>query len=511
MSKELGDFQTPPALVTAVIESLNSTGKKWSRVLEPACGRGNFIKALLNLPIPPREIHAIELQSNYVKIAEKIAAEYSSTRVLIQQRKLFDLDLSRDLQWRETGSLLVVGNPPWVTNSQLGIEGSTNLPKKTNLKNFRGIDALTGSSNFDIAEYIWLKLIRELAFEEPTIALLCKTTVARKVLQFAYDNDLPITSASIRIIDTKKWFGAAVSACLFSVEIGSGKPHYEAAVYQNLYTTEPESTISIAGGQLVADLKAYNRLAFVDGVCPLTWRQGIKHDAASVMELAYDKLGCLHNKLGETIIVEPEYTYPLLKSTDLFHQLSVITEKAVIVTQKHLGENTYQLQQVAPKLWSYLTAHFDTFDRRKSSIYRGKPPFSMFGIGEYSFAPYKVGISGLHKTPKFRAIGPVNCRPVMLDDTCYFIPCYSPEQAAFLTTILSHPICLDFIYSQLFSDAKRPITKKLLQRLNLKEVYDRIEFKSLLSQANIEFERLTTITSKQKAIWPSSLEELLER
>ena len=59
MSKELGDFQTPPSLVAAVLTSLASDGKKWSRVLEPTCGRGNFIEGLLKLPEPPREIQAL--------------------------------------------------------------------------------------------------------------------------------------------------------------------------------------------------------------------------------------------------------------------------------------------------------------------------------------------------------------------------------------------------------------------------------------------------------------------
>ena len=33
------------------------------------------------------------------------------------------------------------------------------------------------------------------------------------------------------------------------------------------------------------------------------------------------------------------------------------------------------------------------FERRKSIIYKNKPRFSIFGIGDYAFAKYKVGIS----------------------------------------------------------------------------------------------------------------------
>lgn len=509
LSKELGDFQTPPALVDGVLQCLGSIGKVWPRVLEPTCGSGNFITGLLNLAVPPREIQAIEIQETYFQRASKIAQQSLSTRVFVKQANLFNLKLRKDLKWSETGSLLVVGNPPWVTNSQLGTLGSQNLPLKTNLKALRGIEALTGHSNFDIAEYIWIKLIRELADEQPAIALLCKTSVARNVLQFAFDAALPITGAFIRMIDAKKWFGATVSACLFYVEVGAGARCYEAPVYRDLNATEPDYITGIAGGQVVADVKAYQRSAFADGVCSVTWRQGLKHDAASVMELTYNASGGFQNKLGEKVVVESEYIYPLIKSTDLYKNANVKPQRAVIVTQKRPGEDTRQLQQVAPQLWNYLTAQADIFERRKSSIYRGKPPFSMFGIGDYSFALYKVGISGLHKTPRFRAIAPVDGRPVMLDDTCYFIACDSPEQAAFLASLLNSPACLDFILSCSFSDAKRPVTKKLLGRINLKALLDRIDIQSLLSQANVEFERLETRVGQQTPEWPLSLDKFL--
>ena len=114
--------------------------------------------------------------------------------VEVDQRDLFDLDLGRDLIWRERGPLLVIGNPPWVTNSELGTLASAHRPPRRNIKGLRGLEARTGSSNFDVAEAIWLKLAFELADERPTIALLCKTAVARSVLQFTHSAGLPIAT-----------------------------------------------------------------------------------------------------------------------------------------------------------------------------------------------------------------------------------------------------------------------------------------------------------------------------
>ena len=139
----------------------------------------------------------------------------------------------------------------------------------------------------------------------------------------------------------------------------------------------------------------------------------------------------------------------------------------MLVTQERIGQDTTPLARAAPRLWSYLQAHSESFSARKSSIYRGQPPFAMFGIGPYSFAPFKVAIGGFHKEPRFRAIGPRAGQPMMFDDTCYFLPCYSAAQAAVLTALCNDPITLAFLRSASFKSAKRPITKALLQRIDL--------------------------------------------
>jgi hypothetical protein len=132
------------------------------------------------------EVRGIDIQTDYVKRAREIINRQHATNVVINHASIFDPDLRNDLSWQDKGPLLVIGNPPWVTNSALGTLQSNNTPIKTNFKKLNGLDAMTGSSNFDIAEYIILKLIHELSSEEPTIAMLCKTTVARNILKFAH-------------------------------------------------------------------------------------------------------------------------------------------------------------------------------------------------------------------------------------------------------------------------------------------------------------------------------------
>src|SRR5579885_2171383 len=219
--RDLGDFQTPPALVRAVLARLGAGGGRWPRVLEPTCGRGHFLSGLLALDPPPQEILGVELQPRHLEDARAVArGAPRSVRIGLTGGSLFSIDLASQLRWNVRGPMLVVGNPPWVTNAALGALGSDNRPPRWNIKAARGIDAITGSSNFDVAEAVWLKLLRELAAEEPTIALLCKATVARNVLEHAAGAGLPVARAAVYRVDARAWFGAAVEACLLCVTVG---------------------------------------------------------------------------------------------------------------------------------------------------------------------------------------------------------------------------------------------------------------------------------------------------
>ena len=63
----------------------------------------------------------------------------------------------------------------------------------------------------------------------------------------------------------------------------------------------------------------------------------------------------------------------------------LIIEKLVLITQKSVGEDTSIIQDKAPKTWQYLLEHEEYLKNRKSSIYKNKPPYSIFGVGSYSF------------------------------------------------------------------------------------------------------------------------------
>ena len=152
---------------------------------------------------------------------------------------------------------------------------SRNLPRKCNLKALHGLEAVTGSANFDIAEAVWLKLMAELADDQPTIALLCKTAVARAVLEFADHQALPVADATIFEIDASRWFGALGGGLLAPGDDGAGADvEGDSGVPRPRSGMRPVASMGFRQGRLVADSAALDRHAFAVGTSPVIWRQG---------------------------------------------------------------------------------------------------------------------------------------------------------------------------------------------------------------------------------------------
>jgi hypothetical protein len=78
----------------------------------------------------------------------------------------------------------------------------------------------------------------------------------------------------------------------------------------------------------------------------------------------------------------------------------------------------------------------------------------------------------------------------MLDDTCYFLPCRSSQQAAITSALLNDPATLALIDALIFREAKRPVTKSLLARLDLVALSRRVDRRALLVRAEDDHARL---------------------
>ena len=174
--RELGDYQTPKEFTDKICNFLLKDRQISPRVVvEPTCGKGNFLNS--SLQFDAEQYYGIELQKEYYEFCKQ---RFTQENIKIINENIFDFSLKNKTG---TTDVLLIGNPPWVTNSTLSNLDSENLPNKSNFKSFKGFDALTGTSNFDICEYIILQLIDEYQNTNTTLGLLCKTSVARNIFE----------------------------------------------------------------------------------------------------------------------------------------------------------------------------------------------------------------------------------------------------------------------------------------------------------------------------------------
>jgi hypothetical protein len=464
---EFGDFQTPLELAQQVCLLISKSGLAPVSILEPACGIGNFIIAALEHFTSIRNIVGIDINSRHIESAcasvDKLVPDYISKNFITED--FFKVNWSSIIETLPE-PLLVIGNPPWVTNSQIGrIEGS-NLPDKTNFQNHRGIDAITGKSNFDISESMLNKTIELITDRQATLAMLCKKSVARKVLHNQWKNRQKLIKSEIYNIETSSYFDASVDACLLVVSPSLSERILDCRVFDGLKDTAPAFIFGYRQGTLAANIDQFERLKHLQGKEYYKWRSGVKHDCSKVMEFR-KKIHGYQNGFGELVELEDEFLYPMLKSSEIANVCNRQPTRWMLVTQHVVGEDTKQIRYLAPKTWQYLQIHAHLLDKRASSVYRDKPRFSMFGIGEYSFAPWKVAISGFYKEINFRVVGPHLDKSVVLDDTCYFIPCLTEQEAFYIADILNSDVAKDFYSAFIFWDDKRPITADILKRLDL--------------------------------------------
>ncbi|MBS0201910.1 MAG: SAM-dependent DNA methyltransferase [Planctomycetes bacterium] len=488
---EFGDFQTPTELAREVCRLLAALRVKPASLLEPTCGIGGlFFAGLDQFPSIQHAVGA-ELNANYIEHVRTTLTQHpAAARATVIEADFFRADwdsILADL----SDPMLVLGNLPWVTNAELSMLGSGNVPIKSNFQQRGGFDALTGKANFDISEWMLIRLMEILNGRQAALAMLCKSAVARKVLSHGWKQGVELERAEIFAIDASRHFAAAVDAALLVMHFRPGAHDQTARVYPRLSTSDPPTFLGFDAGRLFADLEAYRATKHLNGEETIPWRSGVKHDCSKVMELRRDGER-FRNGLGNVVEIEETYVYPMLKSSDLANGRIVNNDRWMIVTQAAVGQATDEIRVIAPKTWAYLTDHASLLEKRKSSIYRGKPPFSVFGVGEYTFAPWKVAISGFYKRLHFTMLSPAGDRPVVLDDTSYFLPCPSAEAAQLLTTLLNSPVATNYFNAQIFWDSKRPITAELLRRLDLRKLaqelgmgipFDQLLGKSIIKRA----------------------------
>lgn len=483
--RAFGDFQTPLPLAATIVGQLQQAGCRPTVVIEPTCGQGSFVLAALTAFDCLEQLYAVEIFKPYLWEAKFAVLEYFLTtpratipRITFIHASVFDVDFEAIAARHRLDNVLIVGNPPWVTNAALSVLGSSNLPPKSNFRQHSGLAAITGKGNFDLGESVLRLLLH--TFQEHTghMAMLVKHAVVKNIVLDQRKQALTIGDFQQWSIDSMREFGATVEAALLLCTLGS--PPALTCMAGDFY--DRAAGIHQFGwveGKSVADVELYAAASRLDGQCPFEWRSGVKHDCTKVMEFESVGTDRYQNREGAIFSLEPDLVHGLVKSADLQYFPIARHRKHTLITQHRPGASTDPIAQQYPATHAYLHQHAAAFAARKSSIYKGMPPFSIFGIGEYSFKPYKVAISALYKYCAFSLVLPIDGKPLMLDDTCNFIGFDRLEFAVYTLMLLNLPSVRQLLDAITFSDAKRPFTKEVLMRIDLAAVAQEIDLATL--------------------------------
>lgn len=462
---EYGDFQTPAILANQVCQKLVELGFRPDVVIEPTCGVGAFVEAAAQAFPAAQKIIGVEVNPSYLaSLAERTELSPGGIRIDLYEGDFFKFDWPALLS-EQAGTILVLGNFPWVTNTQQSLIGGANLPDKLNFHGHNGIDAITGKSNFDISEWMLIQTAEWFRKRPGYLAMLCKTAVARKLLKHLYSKRFGLHRAAIYRIDAREHFGAAVEACMLVCEFDPSAHNYDYDVFADL-NSDSSQRVGHRDGAVIRDLETFERSAYLFGESSHKWRSGVKHDCAEIMEL-HRVAGMYRNGLGEVVDIEPDFVFPLLKGSDVANNRVGATNRYLIVTQRFVGESTGGLRKTAPKTWAYLEAHADHFDNRRSRIYENNPRFAVFGVGPYTFSTWKIAICSLYKTLGFRLVGQIENKPVVFDDTVYFLNFDQEDEARQVFSFLTSSEATNFLSSLIFWDEKRPIKTSVLNSLRL--------------------------------------------
>ncbi|EFC73337.1 hypothetical protein [Prevotella melaninogenica] len=487
---EYGDWQTNFELACRVCLLIKEQGITPDIIIEPTCGTGTFILAsIIVFGDSAKKIYGIEIYKPYLIHSKFRLLEYAlknpgviTSKIHLFHQSIFGFNFD-DLHISQKKNILIIGNPPWVTNSKLSEINSKNLPQKSNFKKINGIEAITGKANFDIAEYISYQLLDYFHNQNSCLALLIKKSVAKNIVYEQKKERYKIKNMTLYSFNAKKEFDVSVAACLFIAKLGQGRS--KQCKCMDLYSLGQPCYFGWTKDCFVADISDYQHYASIDGKCQLTWWSGMKHDCSKVMELS-KKEGKFYNKMGEVVDIEPDLIYPILKSSDLKGNEINCFRRYIIVTQRCTSDNTDIIKDNQPKTYEYLETHSEWFKKRGSIIYKNRPKYCIFGIGPYSFKKYKIAIAGLYNTTLFSFVQPLEGKNVMLDDTCYLMGFDNRDVAKCFLKILNSDIVQRFMKSLVFHDAKRSINKDLLMRIDLEKAAKLLFNKSILSKKEYE-------------------------
>jgi len=523
---DLGEYFTPYWLTDRTIEMSGFKGDLNSILLDPGCGSGVFLLAAAEMKYQANKDKSQEEMMNSI-LRTVVGCDINPLCVLTARLNLvcwlalkfglplpnvkipvlhYDTVFKRPAsgQFDDINRVLpdgcdyLVGNPPWISwNSLLGgyrKQIELELLPEYALFDFHGQEAQLGHSNDDYLVTFTLVTIHRYLKEGGLCSFIIKqpllTNVSGKTFRrFSIHHVRENVRLGVKeVADLRKVnpFGIGNETAIIVLK------REDKTVYPVPYETwsKSDGEIVVEKGEakpsndrditspwvvLTPDLK---ETEFMEGNYVYEIRHGLKHDVADVLivrpiERNEDRLVVqrISEDDKEMYEVEVEAVYPFLQPRHISAWKFEGYTYAIIPQRKAGEDNEEKLARVFPLTYKYLERFKDRFTARKSRIFTQKPFYGLFGLGTYTWKPYKVCWCGLGFKPEFVVLSAIRDRMVgdklpIPDGTIYFIPLDRKEEAHFVCAVLNSELVRKFLSAR-SGKSKRGLSKKVMEQLSL--------------------------------------------
>jgi len=531
----LGEYNTPRGVAELAVEQLDATDPT-DTFLDPGCGSGVFLavaierkRAALAGERPPEEVveavtdsvFGVDLNPVAVKSAklgyvlalvpELDAADAPEVEVpvflgdaLALTREdgipVDRLAAESDSDPGTSAALAVdhlVGNPPWTTWSDL-TDRLKDAWRETYVESLDlfphgGAAARLGHGNDDVSVQFALVCVHRYLRAGGDAAFVLKRDLlkgpAGTLLRSQRVGDRSVAVRSVQDFTDLRPFGAQVGAgaAVYALSADADPEFPIPATAWTRGTDEPEPRESDPPDFSTADAMraslAREETGFVPvetddptsawvrrdaerralGDCAHEIRHGLKDDAKSVFSVDDADLASL----------DADLVYPYLRSKHVV-KYGLFGHDRHLVPMERAGEdNEAELRRRYPDTYDYLARHRERLEARGSSWLEQGPFYSLFGLGEYTWADYKVVWCRLGFKPHFTVVSTVEDpelgeKPVVPGDHCMFVATHDEREAHFLAALCNsapYQKCL----RDLASEGKASLSKSVVSKLALPE------------------------------------------
>lgn len=156
--------------------------------------------------------------------------------------------------------------------------------------------------------------------------------------------------------------------------------------------------------------------------------------------------------VARTAIVERDDVFPLLRGRDVHRFMATPQESQCIIVPQRGMSGDEDLPITRPRIFKFLSGFQDILEQRSSyrRFQQGKPFWSVWSTGSYTFAPYKVvwkEMSGAGFVAAYIGSSKFcdTTKMVIPDHKVYFVPLQTEDEAAYLTAFLNSRVVADAI------------------------------------------------------------------